>query len=61
MFVTYTEWIEVERFIWVCHGCSRECEIGSKERPQDQQECDHSEERVKEIIAPYGAQLGGAW
>lgn len=60
MFVTFTEWTEVERFFWVCNGCSRECAINSHTKPIGKEECDHSDERLKEILAKYGGRVGVA-
>lgn len=59
MFVTYTEWTEVGRFLWVCRGCSRECQVNSQTKPKDQEECDHSQKSTDMILAKYGGQIRG--
>jgi len=59
MFQTNTKWVEVERFLWVCRGCSRECRVCSQVQPLQQEKCDHSDDHVEKFLKKYGKQIGG--
>jgi len=56
-----TKWNEVQHLVWRCDSCSKQCEsVGCK--PPDNNVCDGSDSRVKEITGGYSHPelLGGA-
>lgn len=58
MFITITEWIEVQRWTWTCQGCTRQCQVFSYDKPKSE-ECDHSKERINEITGEFGGDIRG--
>lgn len=59
MFTANTCWVEVQHCLWVCRGCSRACRIVNMMQPKQHEDCDHSEESVKQITREYGGPIGG--
>ena len=44
-----TKWREVQKFLWTCDGCCRECMLVCKE-PIQEQDCSGSNERILQIV-----------
>lgn len=44
-----TGWLEVSYFFWVCHGCSKQCQV-FRTKPLDGLQCDSTDQVIHQVI-----------